>query len=258
MKAVILAGGHGTRLSEETGVKPKPMVEVGGKPILWHIMKIYASYGLTDFVICCGYKGEVIYEYFANYSMNSSDVTFDLRHNSMQIHRSETEPWRVTLLNTGLHTMTGGRIKRAIEFIGDETICLTYGDGVGDVNITNLIGFHRSQRKLATLTAVIPPGRYGVFNLEENQNEIYNFREKKNGSDSVFINGGFFVLEPGVTKYLQDDSTVWELGPLERMAEEGQLAAFRHKGFWQSMDTLADRYVLETLWNSGNPPWKIW
>lgn len=257
MKVVILAGGHGTRLSEETGVKPKPMVEVGGRPILWHIMKIYAAHGLTDFVICCGYKGEVIYQYFANYYMYSSDVTFDLKENALEIHRSDTEPWRVTCLNTGLDTMTGGRIKRAIEFIGDETICLTYGDGVCDANVTDLIAFHHSQKTLATLTAVVPPERYGVFNLEENQHEVYNFREKQ-GHDNVYINGGFFVLEPGVTEYLKDDTTVWELGPLEILAEAGQLSAFRHNGFWQSMDTLADKFVLEELWESGEPPWKIW
>lgn len=257
MKVVILAGGHGTRLSEETGVKPKPMVEIGGKPILWHIMKIYAAHGLTEFVICCGYKGEVIYDYFANFFLFSSDVTFSLTNHVMKVHRTEAEPWEVTLLNTGLETMTGGRIKRAIEFIGDETICLTYGDGVCDVNVTNLIAFHKAQKTLATLTAVVPPERYGVFNLDEGQNTIYNFTEKK-GRDNVYINGGFFVLEPGVLRYLKDDTTVWELGPLEQMAEEGELSAFRHKGFWQSMDTLADKHVLETHWKSGNPPWKVW
>lgn len=257
MKVVILAGGHGTRLSEETGIKPKPMVEIGGKPILWHIMKIYAAYGLNDFVICCGYKGEIIFEYFANYFMHASDVTFDLRGHTMEIHRSAMEPWRVTCLNTGLDTLTGGRIKRAIEFIGDETICMTYGDGVCDVNVQDLIAFHRSQGTLATVTAVIPPGRYGVFNLEEDQHQVHNFREKQ-GRDNTYINGGFFVLEPGVTEYLKDDSTVWELGPLEVLAEAGELSAFRHMGFWQSMDTLADKHVLQTLWDNGAPPWKIW
>ncbi len=257
MKAVILAGGYGTRLSEETGVKPKPMVEIGGKPILWHIMKIYSSHGINDFVICCGYKAHVIKEYFAGYFLQMSDVTFDMKANKMQVHKNGVEPWRVTLVDTGDGTMTGGRLKRVREHVGDETFCLTYGDGVSDVDITSLIEFHRSQKVLATLTAVQPEGRFGAFALGEGQNRISSFREKPKG-DGASINGGFFVLEPRTIDYIEGDSTVWEREPLERLAGEGQLAAYRHTGFWHPMDTLRDKNDLEAAWQSGKAPWKVW
>ena len=261
MKAVILAGGFGTRLSEETGVKPKPMVEIGDRPILWHIMKIYSAYGINDFIICCGYKGYIIKEYFDRYSLCMSDVTFDLQNNNFKVHKNGTEPWKVTLVDTGEKTMTGGRLKRVKEYLGDETFCLTYGDGVIDVNIRQLIDFHRGQKTLATLTAVQPPGRFGVFNLERNEDKIFTFREKPyvnvNG-DGAWVNGGFFVLEPRVMDYITDDSTVWEQEPIERLAHDGMLSAYRHCGFWQPMDTLRDKNVLEELWRSGKAPWKVW
>lgn len=257
MKAVILAGGFGTRLSEETGVKPKPMVEIGDRPILWHIMKIYSAAGIDDFIICLGYKGYVIKEYFATYSLHMSDITFDLRRNEMKIHQNGTEPWRVTLVDTGEQTMTGGRIKRIKDYIGDETFCLTYGDGVTDLNIQKLLAFHREQKTLATLTAVQPPGRFGVFSLDQDQTLISKFREKPTG-ESAWISGGFFVVEPEAIDYIQDDSTVWEQEPLVNLAREGKLAAYRHDGYWQNMDTLRDKNVLEELWRRGNPPWKIW
>jgi glucose-1-phosphate cytidylyltransferase len=257
MKAVILAGGFGTRLSEETGVKPKPMVEIGDKPILWHIMKIYSAAGIDDFIICLGYKGYVIKEYFATYSLHMSDITFDLRRNNMQIHQNGTESWRVTLVDTGEKTMTGGRIKRIKDYIGDETFCLTYGDGVTDLDIQKLIDYHRRQKCLVTLTAVQPPGRFGVFSLDHGQTLIDTFKEKSQG-DSAWINGGFFVAEPEVINYIKGDSTVWEREPMENLAQEGMLAAYRHDGYWQNMDTLRDKNVLEELWQSGNPPWKIW
>ena len=257
MKVVILAGGFGTRLSEETGVKPKPMVEIGDKPILWHIMKIYSAHGLTDFIICLGYKGYVIKEYFATYSLHMSNVTFDLRNNSVKVHENGTEPWKVTLLDTGEKSMTGGRLKRVKEYIGDETFCLTYGDGLTNVNIAQLIDFHRKQKSLATLTAVKPPGRFGVFNLNRTEHKISTFKEKPKG-DGAWINGGFFVLEPGVMDYIENDSIVWEREPMEMLASDGMLAAYRHHGFWHPMDTLRDKMHLEQLWDSGNPPWKVW
>ena len=257
MKAVILAGGFGTRISEETGIKPKPMVEIGDKPILWHIMKIYSAAGIDDFIICLGYKGYVIKEYFATYSLHMSDITFDLRRNDMQIHQDGTEPWRVTLVDTGENTMTGGRIKRIKDYIGDETFCLTYGDGVTDLDIKKLVTFHKDQKALVTLTAVQPPGRFGVFNLEDDQILISKFREKPKG-DSAWVNGGFFVVEPEVINHINDDSTVWEQEPLVYLARKNSLAAYRHYGYWQNMDTLRDKNVLEDLWQNDNPPWKIW
>jgi len=257
MKAVILAGGFGTRLSEETGIRPKPMVEIGDKPILWHIMKIYSAHKINDFIICLGYKGYVIKEFFASYSLHMSDVTFDLRKNNMEVHQNSTEPWKVSLIDTGEKTMTGGRLKRVREYIGDETFCLTYGDGLTDVNIKELINFHRDQKTLATLTAVQSPGRFGAFRLDRNQQKISAFQEKPKG-DGAWINGGFFVLEPSVMEYITEDATVWEREPLEKLSNDGQLAAYRHHGFWQPMDTLRDKMVLEKLWQSGKPPWRVW
>jgi glucose-1-phosphate cytidylyltransferase len=257
MKAVILAGGFGSRLSEETALKPKPMVEIADRPILWHIMKIYFAHGINDFIICIGYKGYIIKEYFATYSLHMSDVTFDLRNNNMKVHQNGTEPWKVTLVDTGEKTMTGGRLKRIRDYIGDETFCLTYGDGVSNVNIKKLIGFHREQKSLATLTAVQPPGRFGAFNLDRDQYKISTFKEKPQG-DGAWINGGFFVAEPSVMDYIENDSIVWEREPMEMLASDGMLAAYRHHGFWQPMDTLRDKMYLEQLWDSGNPPWKVW
>ena len=257
MKVVILAGGYGTRLSEETGVKPKPMVEIGDKPILWHIMKIYSAAGINDFIICLGYKGYVIKEYFATYSLHMSDVTFDMRKNKTEIHQNGAEPWRITLVDTGKDTMTGGRIKRIKEYIGDETFCLTYGDGVTDLDLRKLITFHQQQKTLATLTAVQPPGRFGAFSLERSQNKISTFKEKPQG-DGAWINGGFFVLEPEVMDYIDGDSAVWEREPMENLAQGGMLSAYKHSGYWQNMDTLRDKNVLEELWESGKAPWKIW
>jgi glucose-1-phosphate cytidylyltransferase len=257
MKTVILAGGFGTRLAEETGVRPKPMVEIGDKPILWHIMKIYSAHGLNDFIICLGYKGHLIKEYFSKYSLYRSDVTFYLRNNNMDIHKNETEPWKVTLVDTGKKSMTGGRIKRVQDFIGNQTFCLTYGDGVTNLNINELIQFHKKQNVLATLTAVQSPGRFGAFKLNENQNKISAFKEKPKG-DGAWINGGFFVLEPGVMDYIDDDLTVWEQEPMERLARDGELCAYRHYGFWQNMDSLRDKMYLEELWAKPNPAWKIW
>ncbi len=256
MKVVILAGGLGTRLSEETSIRPKPMVEIGGRPILWHILKSYSAYGLNEFIICCGYKGFIIKEFFANYFLHTSDVTFDMTRNSMQTHQSHSEPWKVTLVDTGDETMTGGRIKRVKNFIGRETFCLTYGDGVADVNIAQLIEFHRGHQCRATLTAVQPPGRFGALAIS-NQTRIDAFQEKPTG-DGGFVNGGFFVLEPEVIDYIKDDQTIWERQPLEKLAKEGQLHAFRHDGFWHPMDTLRDKVKLEELWASGKAPWKVW
>lgn len=256
MKAVILAGGHGTRLSEETQIKPKPMVEIGNKPILWHIMKIYSSYNINDFIICCGYKGEVIKEYFSNYYLHRSDITFDLKKNQMEIHNNNVEPWTVTLVDTGLETMTGGRIKRVRNLIGDETFHLTYGDGVSDVNLKELEKFHYQHGSYATLTAVQPPGRFGTFTLKKDQLKVQDFREKPK-DDSAWVNGGFFVLEPEVINYIDGDLTVWERDPLVSLAKEKQLAAFRHSGIWQPMDTLRDKMYLEDMWQKG-APWKIW
>jgi glucose-1-phosphate cytidylyltransferase len=255
MKAVILAGGYGTRISEESGIRPKPMVEIGGKPILWHIMKIYSSYGINDFVICCGYKGHMIKEYFSNYCLYNSDVTFDMANNTMAVHKNKTESWKVTLVHTGHNTMTGGRLKRVREYIGNETFCMTYGDGVSDINISELISFHQSQGTLATLTAVQQPGRFGAFNLSTEDTKINHFHEKPSGGDMPWINGGFFVLEPEVLDYIEDDDTTWEREPLESLAKEGELSAYRHDGFWQPMDTLRDKNYLEELWQSGKAPW---
>ena len=255
MKAVILAGGFGTRISEETSIKPKPMVEIGGKPILWHIMKIFSAHGVNDFVICLGYKGYMIKEYFANYHLHSSDVTFDMSEKSMQVHKTETEPWRVTLVDTGDNTETGGRLKRVQRFLDDEPFCFTYGDGLSDVNVSELVQFHKSTGGLAALTAVQPPGRFGALDLE--QQKITGFQEKPDG-DGGRINGGFFVLSPGVFDYIDGDDTIWERGPMENLAKDGQLAAFIHDGFWQPMDTLRDRVSLEEQWQSGKPPWKVW
>jgi glucose-1-phosphate cytidylyltransferase len=255
MKAVVLAGGYGTRISEETAIKPKPMVEVGGYPILWHILKIYSHYGINDFVICLGYKGYLIKEYFANYFLHMSDVTFDMVNNHMQVHQIHAEPWRVTLVDTGETTMTGGRLKRVKEYVGDEDFCFTYGDGVTDVDINELIVFHKAQGTLATLTATQPPGRFGALNLEKNR--ITGFNEKPQG-DGGWINGGFFVLSPRAIDYIEDDETIWEREPLERLAHEGELSAFINRGFWHPMDTLRDKIYLEDLWRSGKAPWKVW
>lgn len=257
MKAVLLAGGYGTRISEETSVKPKPMVEVGGRPILWHIMKTYSASGINDFIICCGYKGYVIKEYFANYFLHMSDVTFDMRSNQMKVHCGHAEPWRVTLVETGEEAMTGGRLKRVKEHIGNEQFCFTYGDGVSDVNISELIAFHNEQKTLATLTATQPPGRFGSIRFKQGLNKVKSFREKPNG-DGGWINGGYFVLEPAVIDYIADDLTVWEKEPLMNLARDGQLSAYKHTGFWQSLDTLRDKNYLEELWKRGDAPWKVW
>lgn len=256
MKAVIFAGGLGTRISEETSLRPKPMVEVGGKPILWHIMKIYSAHGINEFIVCCGYKGYVIKEYFANYFLHMSDITFDMENNKMEVHQRFAEPWKVTLVDTGDDTMTGGRLKRVADYVKDEdAFCLTYGDGVSDVNITELIAYHKVQNVKATLTATVPPGRFGALDLEGGK--VNSFREKPKG-DGAMINGGFFVLSPEVIDYIEGDQTIWESGPLERLAEEGELAAYSHQGFWQPMDTLRERNLLEDLWQSGRAPWKRW
>jgi glucose-1-phosphate cytidylyltransferase len=255
VKAVILAGGLGSRLSEETTLRPKPMVEIGGKPILWHIMKIYAAHGIDDFVVCLGYKGYVIKEWFANYALHTSDVTFDLGTGEMQVHHSTTEPWRITLVETGEETMTGGRLKRVLPYVGDETFCFTYGDGVADVDVTKLVAHHRAGGGLATVTAVQPSGRFGA--LEISGDRVSGFLEKPRG-DGAWINGGFFVLEPGVGRYIDGDASVWEREPLERLAAEGQLRAYFHRGFWHAMDTLRERQELEDMWASGGAPWCVW
>jgi glucose-1-phosphate cytidylyltransferase len=256
MKAVILSGGLGTRISEETHLKPKPMIEIGGKPILWHIMKMYSSHNVNDFVICCGYKGYVIKEYFANYFLHMSDVTFDMAHNSMEVHQRKAEPWRVTLVDTGEETLTGGRLKRVADYLKDEdAFCFTYGDGVSDVDITKEIAFHKQHKKLATVTAVQPPGRYGALQL--NGSSVEGFSEKPRG-DGGLINGGFFVLSPKCIDLITDDQSSWEGEPLVRLANDGQLMAFEHNGFWQPMDTLRDKNLLEDLWAEGKAPWKIW
>lgn len=256
MKAVILAGGLGTRISEETHLRPKPMIEIGGKPILWHIMKIYSHYGVNDFVICCGYKGYVIKEYFANYFLHMSDVTFDMRNNSMQVLQQSAEPWRVTLIDTGEETMTGGRLSRVAPYVKDEeAFCFTYGDGVSDVNIAELIAFHKTQNVKATLTATYPPGRFGALDMQGDK--VQSFKEKPKG-DGGMINGGFFVLSPAVLDLLDGDDCIWERAPLETLADRGDLAAYQHHGFWQAMDTLRDKTHLEELWQSGRAPWRVW
>lgn len=256
MKAVILAGGLGTRISEETSMRPKPMVEIGGKPILWHIMKMYSHHGIRDFVVCCGYKGYVIKEYFANYFMHMSDITFDIEANQMHVHHRRAEPWKVTLVDTGEESMTGGRLLRVSEYVrDDEAFCFTYGDGVGDIDIRASIEFHQAHGKSATVTATYPPGRFGALDIRDRQ--VESFQEKPRG-DGGMINGGFFVLSPRVIRYLQNDATVWEREPLNQLAADGELMAFEHAGFWQPMDTLRDKYLLEDLWSSGKAPWKTW
>ena len=255
MKAVILAGGLGTRLSEETTIRPKPMVELGGKPVLWHIMKIYAHYGISDFIVCLGYKGYMIKEYFANYFLHMSDVTFNLRSNEMKVHHNTSEPWSVTLVDTGDATQTGGRLKRVREHVGNETFCFTYGDGLSDVDLNALLAFHREQHTLATLTAIQPPGRFGVIDIDADK--IRAFQEKPPG-DGSWINGGFFILEPQVFDFIEGDDVAWEREPLEKLARQGELSAFKHPGFWHPMDTLRDKMFLESLWQSGSAPWKVW
>ena len=256
MKAVILAGGLGTRLSEETHLKPKPMVEIGGRPILWHIMKTYSHYGVNDFIICCGYKGYIIKEYFSNYFMHMSDVTFDLRNNKMKVHRERSEPWQVTLVDTGEATMTGGRLLRVKQHIGDDkTFCFTYGDGVADVNVGDLIKFHSSHGKLATMTATYPPGRFGSISVSNGK--VSEFKEKPQGDGSL-INAGYFVLNKDIFDYIEGDKTTWEQAPLENLAEDNQLMAYEHAGFWQPMDTLRDKQSLENLWAASSAPWKVW
>ena len=256
MKAVILAGGLGTRISEETVIKPKPMIEIGGKPIIWHIMKIYSFYGINEFIVCCGYKGYVIKEYFANYFLHQSDITFDMNKNEMVIHQKRAEPWQVSLIDTGEHTMTGGRIKRIKNYLNEgEDFCLTYGDGVANIDIKELIKFHRSHGKIATLSAVLPPGRFGA--LEINNSQVKSFFEKPSG-DGAFINGGFFVLNKRVLEFIKNDSTIWEQEPLNSLAKIGELMSFKHAGFWQPMDTLRDKHQLEELWEKDKAPWKLW
>ena len=254
MRAVILAGGLGTRISEETLIKPKPMVEIGGKPILWHILKIYSHYGINEFIICCGYKGYVIKEYFANYFLHNSDVTFSLKSNTMEIHQAKVEPWKITLIDTGLETMTGGRLLRVSKYL-DTTFCFTYGDGLSDIDIGELLKFHKSHGKLVTMTSVKPPGRYGA--LEIKNNIVTSFHEKPDG-DGAWINGGFFVVNPKALDYIENDSTSWESSPLEKISSDRELMAFYHKGFWQPMDTLRDKNNLEKIWNSRSAPWKKW
>jgi glucose-1-phosphate cytidylyltransferase len=255
VKAVILAGGLGTRISEETTARPKPMVELGGRPVLWHIMKTYSSYGIDDFIVCCGYKGYVIKEFFANYALHASDVTFDMRDSSMRVHKNGVEPWTVTLVDTGENTMTGGRLLRVREYLGDEPFCFTYGDGLSDVDVRAVIDHHAASGALVTMTTVQPPGRFGAVRFEEQK--IVAFDEKPQG-DGAWVNGGYFVLSPGVFDYLNGDDTVWEREALERIAADGKLSAFLHRGFWQPMDTLRDKNMLEEYWNSGRAPWKVW
>ena len=257
MKAVILAGGLGTRLSEETGIRPKPMVEIGGQPMLWHIMKTYSHYGIKDFIICCGYKSNLIKDYFANYSLRNSDITFDLGMHTLEVHRNVSEDWRVTLVETGNDSMTGGRLKRVKDYIGNKTFCMTYGDGVTDLDISEAIKFHKAQKTLATMTAVQPPGRFGAFTMSADQSKITSFKEKPKG-DGAWINGGYFILEPEVIDYIKDDSTTWEQEPLQTLAHEGELSAYKYSGFWQNMDTLHDKNKLEQLWSTGQAPWKVW
>ncbi|MBL6590158.1 MAG: glucose-1-phosphate cytidylyltransferase [Flavobacteriaceae bacterium] len=256
MKAVILAGGLGTRISEETVLKPKPMIEIGGKPILWHIMKIYSFHGINDFIICCGYKGYVIKEYFANYFLHQSDITFDMSKNEMKIHQERAEPWKVTLIDTGENTMTGGRIKKIKSYLNEEEdFCLTYGDGLANMDISKLVSFHKNHGKVATLSAVYPPGRFGALEITENR--VTNFYEKPRG-DGALINGGYFVLKPNALDYIKGDATIWEQEPLNNLATDGELMSFKHEDFWQPMDTLRDKHYLEELWETGKAPWKLW
>ncbi len=255
MKAVILAGGLGTRISEESHLKPKPMIEIGGKPMLWHIMKIYSAHGINDFIVCCGYKGYIIKEYFANYFLHMSDVTFDMANNKMQVHQASAEPWRVTLVDTGDDSRTGGRLKRVSSYLDDEPFCFTYGDGVSDIDVRKTVELFEREKVLAVVVAVQPAGRFGILNLDRSR--VVSFEEKPRG-DGSWTNGGFFVLSPKVIDYIEDDTTSWEAGVLPRLAREGQLAAYHHNGFWQPMDTMRDKYGLEDLWSSGKAPWKIW
>lgn len=255
MKAVILAGGFGTRISEESYLKPKPMIEIGGRPILWHIMKIYSAYGVSEFIICCGYKGYVIKEYFANYFLHMSDVTFDIKSNKMKIHQNYSEPWQVTLVDTGYNTMTGGRLKLVKDYLKDDTFFFTYGDGLSNLNISELIKFHHQQKTLATITSIQLPGKFGAMEIENDR--VISFMEKPQG-DGMWISGGFFVLEPAVIDLIEDEKTVWEKGPMEKLVADGALSVFKHSGFWAPMDTLRDQQYLEKLWASGNPPWKVW
>lgn len=256
MKAVILAGGLGTRISEETHLKPKPMIEIGGRPILWHLMKVYSSHSINDFVICCGYKGYIIKEYFANYFLHMSDVTFDMKNNKMEVHQGKAEPWKVTLVDTGEETLTGGRLRRVKDYLkNEEAFCFTYGDGLADVNVAELVKFHKSQGKLATVTAVQPPGRYGALDIKNH--EVSQFIEKPKG-DGGWINGGFFVLSSKCIDYIENDQSSWEGSPLIKIAKQGELAAYQHRGFWQPMDTLREKNLLEELWASGKAPWKTW
>ena len=255
MKAVILAGGLGTRISEESHLKPKPMIEIGGKPMLWHIMKIYSAHGINDFIVCCGYKGYIIKEYFANYFLHMSDVTFDMANNKMQVHQASADPWRVTLVDTGDDSRTGGRLKRVSSYLDDEPFCFTYGDGVSDIDVRKTVELFEREKVLAVVAAVQPAGRFGILNLDRSR--VVSFEEKPRG-DGSWTNGGFFVLSPKVIDYIEDDTTSWEAGVLPRLAREGQLAAYHHNGFWQPMDTMRDKYGLEDLWSSGKAPWKIW
>lgn len=259
MKVVILAGGLGTRISEETDLKPKPMIEIGGKPILWHIMKIYSHYGFNDFIICCGYKGYMIKEYFANYFLHQADVTIDLAKNDYQIHQSKAEPWKITLVDTGLNTMTGGRIKRIQPYLNNEPFFMTYGDGVGDINIKELLEFHHLHKKLATVTVVQPSGKFGAITFDKKESDkVFAFQEKPKG-DGSWVNGGFFILEPGIFEYIrEEDKTIWEKSPLESLAKDGQLVAFKHHGYWKPMDTLRDKTELEEAWQNSAAKWKIW
>jgi glucose-1-phosphate cytidylyltransferase len=256
MKAVILAGGFGTRISEESHLRPKPMIEIGGKPILWHIMKIYSHYGVNDFIVCCGYKGYIIKEYFANYFLHMSDVTFDMQKNKMEVHQQQVEPWRVTLVDTGDESMTGGRLKRVRDYVGGETFCFTYGDGVADVRIDALLAHHEKSGCKATVTAIQPPGRYGVLKTDGAQ-RVESFKEKP-VAEGAWINGGFFVLEPSVFDYIAEDKTSWEIEPMQRLVAEGNMNAYQHDGFWQAMDTLREKNMLEDMWKKGNAPWKVW
>jgi len=255
MKTVILAGGYGTRISEETHLKPKPLIEIGGMPILWHIMKTYSSFEINDFVICCGYKGYMIKEYFRNYFLHRSDVTIDIKQNKMEVHNKHAEPWKITLVDTGIDTMTGGRLKRIESYLDDETFCFTYGDGLSNVKIDELISYHKNLNRFATITAIQPPGRFGTLNIESDR--VVDFKEKQSGNGN-WINGGFFVLEPDVFDFITDDSTIWEREPLEKLSKENQLSAYKHTGFWHPIDTLRDRNYLEKLWNTNNAEWKNW